>query len=317
MAAKVDNREAFQYHRDILPQFQSIYDPILETGLFSYVGYFRMYREKKFLFPIGNDFNIIENYTTNVLSCGSYYPQHCQSLQDISLVPWPERFSTIDSPLHYLKHLNIGSGVTLYKRFPNFIEGLYICPGNNTINLNALAADKSSCLQKIRHEVSRKASLILESRKKVFIHFQGLFNIDPAEEHDFIQEKMDLLLKKFKEDNFVDALAGKSNVSLTNRQVQTILASIHGQSSKEAAQKLNITYRTVEDHWATIHRKFQHTTGSVYSRSQIIETFLEEADTYLNTGLSRDLIQEIDKYRRSLMDLRRQRQGACLKERAP
>tara|TARA_A100000171_G_C2113392_1_gene136349 strand:- start:282 stop:1220 length:939 start_codon:yes stop_codon:yes gene_type:complete len=298
-----DNKSAFQYHRDILPKFASIYDPILETGLFSYVGYFRMYRNQKCLFPMGYNSNIIEKYITNVISCGSYYPNHCQNIEDVSLALWPENFCKNDMPLNYLQHLRIGQGISIYKRFPDYIEGLYVCPKNNTINLNSIAATKASLFQEIREEVSGKAAFIFESNKPIFIHFKGLFSIDLPSKEDFLEKKILNLLAILKKTDFATSRPLKRQVALTKRQAQTILASLHGQTSKEAARTLAITPRTVDDHWKAIQGKFQERLGVCYSRSQIIETFLEEVDLHLNTSSATTLIKDIQKYRESLKSL--------------
>tara|TARA_A100000171_G_scaffold51895_2_gene67880 strand:- start:1255 stop:1620 length:366 start_codon:yes stop_codon:yes gene_type:complete len=91
---------------------------------------------------------------------------------------------------------------------------------------------------------------------------------------------------------------------LTNRQLQTLLASLHGQTSKEVAKAFAVSPRTVEDHWKEIHQKFRKNTGYHLTKSQIIENFLENAEKYLDTPDSMSLVQEIRQYKNSIMLIR-------------
>lgn len=95
----MENKLSFQYHQSIFPKFTDIYDLILDTGLFSFVGYGRTYDNGEYLFPMGNDLSIIEKFIKAVPDHGPYYADHLRRVTDFSMALWPEKRDDHDMTL--------------------------------------------------------------------------------------------------------------------------------------------------------------------------------------------------------------------------
>tara|TARA_A100000171_G_C2131983_1_gene147348 strand:+ start:641 stop:1597 length:957 start_codon:yes stop_codon:yes gene_type:complete len=309
---KIDNRSAFHYHRDILPFFSSIYEPILETGLFSFTGYFRIYTNNEYFLPAVDSRNfssnrystaMMEYYLENMTDIGTYYADKMRRTKDTFIVPWNEKVGKEDPLMAFFAHFKITGGIDLYRRRPEYFEGIYIAPKDPNQNLNEFALENQEFLKKILEWVSKKASYVLKSHKPTFACFPNPVDISLYPEADLIQGKMQALMAQIEDSNASASRKTQANIPLTKRQMQTIFASLHGQTSKEAARILSIHPRTVDDHWRAIQIKFQQKAGAYYSRSQIIETFLEEVEKYLNDPASKNIINDIQNYRRSLKSM--------------
>jgi len=302
LVSKVCNEASFKYHRDILPNFTSIYEPILKIGLFSFIGYFRINQCGEYLIPVSKGAHFVKNYFENVESPGFYLEDQYRRVQHSSIIPLLDPRSQNDTPLDYVQSLGLGSGIMTIKRINNEIEGISYYFKNNELDIKNIPFSEKELFKKISEEISEKASLILKSNQEVHASFKDPINITPYPGDVLLQEKLNCILAQLRKDNAMNLqnIYSTHDISLTPRQIQVILASIHGETSKEAARKLLVHYRTVETHWADIQRKFTEKTGFFYSRSQIIETFLENADKYLNNSESSALIQDVQNYRNSL-----------------
>lgn len=287
------NKVAMSFIEDNIPYFKDFADPFFDQFGFNYFSYMRLYNDGKifrlttkkawnshfFYNEIYNDEETFQSKLCklkNKESKNSFLIRNCSNSEKV------ERFFQFTRASNmFFRHVGhkdfvevscFGSDksdlINYFLNQPNLFQTFLA-------DLNKIVQDRSDFTDKrIFIETSTRSQELMKTRAQM-IDTQCLLNPQFFE----------------------------CNVFLTPRQIQIVLASMHGETSKEAAKKLSIGYRTVETHWKAIQGKFLEKTGLFYSRSQIIETFLENAGKYLNTPKSSTLIYDIQSYRNSLRTL--------------
>lgn len=97
----------------------------------------------------------------------------------------------------------------------------------------------------------------------------------------------------------------ESEIVLTRRELQTLLFSLHGETSKEIAEKLTLSPRTIDVYWSDIHKKFKDATGLCFlTKSKVIEFFLDHTDECISNSSYSGLVKELRRYRDNLLIIR-------------
>jgi DNA-binding CsgD family transcriptional regulator len=262
------NIPAFEYSRSVYPDIAAFCRPFLTSCNLTTFVYGKLFYDKKYLL-FSNNVSFLERFLLFVSDIeGSMLHNAIQN------TPLGRPIHTLwssapeDRLIQMLRYLDLWNGLDIYYRSDNFIEVWSFSTSQaysieiDNFYLNNLKLLHRFCLcfrEKFSHLLTRNDETRLATFKEgLDISFQ--YSLDWIADVNTLFSFLSLA--------GLNLPTKSGNVRLTKREVDCLFHMAQGKISKEIAQALNISTRTVEFYIASIKKK----TG-LYNKSRLIELF--------------------------------------------
>ncbi len=274
----MQNRRAFEYNKQTIDSLSSICSPLLDNFPFKTFGYRKFFDDGRYL-AMSNNLKWQEYYFSQIKDPN---PSFSKAIFEAR----PEHFTHFIWPQHpkepifqALYEHDIWHGVSIYRRRQEFVECFAFATTRDCPLVNSLSqADLQSIKEFIEYFSSEGHDLIFQCPTNAFGKFDQ-FQIDSSVvankslDPSFLGHRS--LSEKFKFN-----WQGK-DYDLTTQEYKCLYLIACGYNTKEIAEKLSASPRTIEIHVSKIFSKF-----AVHTRSELIKIFHHDESVFLQQSSS-------------------------------
>ena len=264
----VTNKSACLYQEAVIPQVIKICEPLTKNLGISKFGYSKLFKDSSFLFLMNGFREYISKYLTIIV------PQeiiHMEVSDEYSksrqgYIFWPVESISQDMFLSLNYEFNIWHGFTIYYKTQDYLEKFSFAFDKNSgekmnFYINNLFLLESFCSY---FRTAAKDIIDCSDKSRLAIFQNGIQQTLFLREEDIIQSANSKFLN-FLQMHQLNKLAG---IKFSKREFECIKSLAHGKTTKEIAQRLNLSPRTIASYIENIKNK----TGYSF-KSQIVDLF--------------------------------------------
>lgn len=263
-------QETYEFNRKIIFLISKICQPLQINFDFNLITYRRFYNDGKMLylfnhqewmkFVLEKEFWVTTKFQEKIK-----FINKSASIHSI----WDEKYLEKDKIYKALFEYNIWNGISIYKKFEHFIEAFaFATTKENTSILNFYIEN----MEMIEHFILYFREQISSIIRKIDPHILIPFEISPL-----ISEKKTISgIGSFFESTPLNRVTLNINgfdCSLSRREMECLIPTIKGKTSKEIARMLSLSPRSVEKYIDNIKMKLH-----CDSRGQMMEKIFQCSD---------------------------------------
>lgn len=267
------NQSAILYNESIHKYLQDICKPLFENFGITIFEYVKIFFDSTCLNISTNHKWLIHNYTKCPM--GTVLEKHLKTVPigSTRYLLFGIREEDLRNPMLREAHkFNIWNGLNIYKRYTEECECFLFATHPHNTSILEFYMNERILLEKFIHYFKEKAQPFIDSfdmrKRTVFVNDSSILSSTQTRDHSI--EKCALAIKP----NKYFITKGKTNISLSKREMQCLCLFAYGKSVKEIALSIDLSPRTVESYINSVKQK----TSLTY-KSDLINLFHENIGT--------------------------------------
>lgn len=262
------------FNQQINSVISEICKPLYEYYDLNLVTYRRFYNNGKLLYIFNNKewMDFVLNQELWITSNFKNQIPHISKEESI-LALWDEKYLKTDKIYQGLYAHNIWNGVSVYKKFDTYVETFAFAGEKSSSKLLNLYINTPEVIEHFILYFRERFNVFL---KKIDPNILISFDIGNWIEKTLVDEKIDEFFKATPINKFLI----EEKIGISYREMQCLIWSIRGKTSKEIARLINLSPRSVEKYLDNIKAKMD-----CLSRGQMVEqVFQSQVFKYLLFG---------------------------------
>lgn len=245
------NFQAYKYAESTLPQFNEICSPLFESGI-KVFAYFRFFNNGRYLYLCNNLpwvqyclENVHNNEGTSLGEEIGYVPEH-----NYYCFLWPT--VKTDYLMTALYDFDIWNGLSIFKHHEDSIELWGFAADRSAENMQSFYLENIEIFKDFTSAFNIQASgLILPTHKNLAI-YRDFKPVKPMDEYDNIKIAEFIKATPIKKCPLITPVG---EVFLTTKELECLNSLACGKNTKQIAQQVNVSNRTIEKHLENIKQK--------------------------------------------------------------
>jgi len=268
------NYDSLLYSKSISHRLEE-YVELLKSYMFiSVFGYLKIFFDNNRYYYVCSDCSVTEDYILNVKNTLIFYEKNLKNTQEgYQVIFWPKIPSHYSMEI-YLRH-GYWNGITFLKEHEDYVELYWFASDLKNTLMNDFYIKNCDTLTKSLNWFSNKNkdmfNVAANKNLSTFIGGVDFSNIKKLKNSlKLDQERVEEFLRKVSQKK-IQLNTPKGHVHLTHREIECLKLISEGNTLKEAANDLNLSFRTVEEYLSRV----KHKTGLVY-KSNLVKLYRNE-----------------------------------------
>lgn len=275
------------YNTQVLENFHSLCQPLFQCFPITHFFYGRFFNDGHY-FLLSHDLKVLDclvNYMNVYDNCffEKFRPIREEEVQKYI---WPREYENTLPILKILHSLGIGHGLNVVsrRREDKSIENFVFATHLTSQNVYNIYLNHFPLLNRFIFYFKKNASKIIENPCTKRLAYSPFYQSEMKKlenmQHFETEKSFSSFIRHTRVRRYDVKGVQNRKVFLSERQVECLYQLTKGRTTKEIAQKLGISYRTVQTHLNIVKEK----VGS-HSRSSALGCLSEEIINFLETGM--------------------------------